>query len=105
MRWCGLSASSRTTRGNSPIARQVQRVDESAGRRIGGQAELLIEVAPRVLVSRDDFVRVRRDIERDGLNREDYQVVGTTKVHFDDREEAAAAFAARGISAKKNGTS
>jgi UDP-N-acetylmuramoyl-L-alanyl-D-glutamate--2,6-diaminopimelate ligase len=31
-----------------------------------------------------------------GKGHEDYQIVGTTRIHFDDREEAAAAFAARG---------
>ncbi len=30
-----------------------------------------------------------------GKGHEDYQVVGTTKIHFDDREEVAAAFALR----------
>jgi UDP-N-acetylmuramoyl-L-alanyl-D-glutamate--2,6-diaminopimelate ligase len=30
-----------------------------------------------------------------GKGHEDYQIVGTEKTHFDDREVAAAAFAAR----------
>jgi UDP-N-acetylmuramoyl-L-alanyl-D-glutamate--2,6-diaminopimelate ligase len=30
-----------------------------------------------------------------GKGHEDYQILGTQKIHFDDREVAAAAFAAR----------
>ena len=30
-----------------------------------------------------------------GKGHEDYQIIGTEKTHFDDREIAAAAFAAR----------
>ncbi|MDD2898079.1 MAG: UDP-N-acetylmuramoyl-L-alanyl-D-glutamate--2,6-diaminopimelate ligase [Desulfuromonadaceae bacterium] len=42
-----------------------------------------------LVARRDDIVLLA------GKGHEDYQIIGTTKYHFDDREEAAAAFAGR----------
>jgi UDP-N-acetylmuramoyl-L-alanyl-D-glutamate--2,6-diaminopimelate ligase len=62
-------------------------------------------VVEAVVVVPERRTAIRRAIEiaRDGdlvlvagKGHEDYQVVGTTKFHLDDREEARAALAARG---------
>ena len=60
-------------------------------------------ISPEGLDRRKASAALYQDFARDGdlvlvagKGHEDYQVVGTTKFHLDDREEARAALAARG---------
>ncbi len=60
------------------------------------------EAEPIVLADRAEAIRAAIDLARPGdgvliagKGHEDYQILGTQKVHFDDREQARAALAAR----------
>jgi UDP-N-acetylmuramoyl-L-alanyl-D-glutamate--2,6-diaminopimelate ligase len=78
--------------GITPLALREYRQDE-----LGGG---FTEKGFTVLENRHEAIRLAVTLARPGdilllagKGHEDYQIIGTVKHHFDDREEAAAAFA------------
>lgn len=78
-------------------------VDQMIAGVIAGGAMLVREVDRAQAIARAIAEAQMRDIVLiAGKGHEDYQVLGTTKIHFDDREHAAAALRGRSSSTAKN---
>jgi UDP-N-acetylmuramoyl-L-alanyl-D-glutamate--2,6-diaminopimelate ligase len=75
---------------------QTGKPERSAAELVQGQTGYHVEVDRAAAISRAvALARVGDVVLLAGKGHEDYQVIGTQKIHFDDREIAAAAFAAR----------
>jgi UDP-N-acetylmuramoyl-L-alanyl-D-glutamate--2,6-diaminopimelate ligase len=76
--------------------RRAEKTERSAAELGRGQAGYLVEPDRATAISRAvHLARLGDVVLLAGKGHEDYQIVGTQKSHFDDREVAAAAFAAR----------
>ncbi len=76
--------------------RATGKVERSAAELAQGYAGFHVEVDRWTAISRAvSLARMGDVILLAGKGHEDYQIIGTQKTHFDDREIAAAAFAAR----------
>jgi UDP-N-acetylmuramoyl-L-alanyl-D-glutamate--2,6-diaminopimelate ligase len=72
-------------------------VDQMIAGAVQGGAVLIREVDRARAIARAILEAEARDVVLiAGKGHEDYQILGTTKIHFDDREHAAAALGARG---------
>ena len=100
-----LTSDNPRTENPMAILAAIEEGVRSEGRTPVAEAVLGQGVVEAVVVVPERRTAIRRAIEiaRDGdlvlvagKGHEDYQVVGTTKFHLDDREEARAALAARG---------
>jgi UDP-N-acetylmuramoyl-L-alanyl-D-glutamate--2,6-diaminopimelate ligase len=76
--------------------RRSEKLERTAGELAQGQTGFHVEPDRAAAISRAVAVaRLGDVILLAGKGHEDYQIVGTEKKHFDDREIASAAFAAR----------
>jgi UDP-N-acetylmuramoyl-L-alanyl-D-glutamate--2,6-diaminopimelate ligase len=76
--------------------RKTAKLERTSAELAQGQTGYLVEVDRGAAISRAvALARVGDVVLLAGKGHEDYQVIGTQKIHFDDREIAAAAFAAR----------
>ncbi len=76
--------------------REVGKPERSAAELAQGQGGYHVEADRAVAISRAvSMARLGDVVLLAGKGHEDYQIIGTQKIHFDDREIAAAAFAAR----------
>jgi UDP-N-acetylmuramoyl-L-alanyl-D-glutamate--2,6-diaminopimelate ligase len=76
--------------------RRTKKSERSAGELAQGQTGFHVEPDRAAAISRAVAVaRLGDVILVAGKGHEDYQIIGTEKTHFDDREIASAAFAAR----------
>jgi UDP-N-acetylmuramoyl-L-alanyl-D-glutamate--2,6-diaminopimelate ligase len=76
--------------------RRSGKVERNAAELAHGQAGYHVEVDRAAAISRAvSLARLGDVVLLAGKGHEDYQIIGTEKTHFDDREIAAAAFAAR----------
>jgi UDP-N-acetylmuramoyl-L-alanyl-D-glutamate--2,6-diaminopimelate ligase len=76
--------------------RKTGKTERSAAELAQGEVGYHVEVDRAAAISRAvSLARLGDVVLLAGKGHEDYQIIGTTKTHFDDREIAAAAFAAR----------
>lgn len=79
-----------------PGVRRGGAVERTAAQIAAGEKGFLVEIdRRRAIAAAVETARAGDAILIAGKGHEDYQILGTQKIHFDDREEAAAAFAAR----------
>jgi UDP-N-acetylmuramoyl-L-alanyl-D-glutamate--2,6-diaminopimelate ligase len=76
--------------------RKSGKVERNAAELAQGRTGYHVEVDRAAAISRAvSLARLGDVVLLAGKGHEDYQIIGTDKIHFDDREIAAAAFAAR----------